>query len=180
MYAQVVSKNLISISSYQRFICSWYFEKSTIALKHKSPIHIFQNLFLIAGSTQRSKEKKQLFPSICNRIFGCPVKKSLEILIHSSDVWVAPTCGNPNSKRKWISNVKWQNYNPLNYKSYCEKSMGFPGQRWRPRDITIVKCGLVYFEQIITTWLNNTPSNRWTNYFVFLMTPIYTKFIQNQ
>lgn len=57
MYAQIVSKNLTSILSYQSLICSRYFEKSTIPLKHNSPILTFQKLFPFAGSTQRSKGK---------------------------------------------------------------------------------------------------------------------------
>ena len=91
MYAQIVSKNLISILSYQSFICSRYFEKSTISLKHNSPIHTFQKLFPFAGSTQRSKGKKPKFPFfIQSNIWAYCDEIALD-LIYSFNMWWQPT-----------------------------------------------------------------------------------------
>lgn len=152
MYAQIVSKNLTSILSYQSLICSRYFEKSTISLKHNSPILTFQKLFPFAGSTQRSKGKPPTnVPSLYNQIFGRIVMKSLWILfIHS-------LCGgNPHiewgilGQTKYIPktdfNVKRYKYKYIYANFYTTKATEinlrvFP-QRRRPRDIAFVKCKL--------------------------------------
>lgn len=47
-------------------------------------------------------------------------------LIHSFNTCVVPSWGNQNTERRQIFNVKWQRNKPLNYKSYCKKSIGFP------------------------------------------------------
>lgn len=44
-----------------------------------SPINTLQKLFPYVRSTRRSKGKNQLFPSLCNQIFGRPVMKSYGI-----------------------------------------------------------------------------------------------------
>lgn len=44
-----------------------------------SPIHTLLKLLPFVGSTKRWEEKNQLFPSLCNKILGFPVMKSLWI-----------------------------------------------------------------------------------------------------
>lgn len=63
-------------------------------------------------------------------------------LIYSFHKWVAPSRDNLYTQRKL--KVKWQSNKLLKYIGYCEKYTGFP-QRWRPRNITFVKCRLVYW-----------------------------------
>lgn len=104
--------------------------------------------FFLRIQPKIQKGKKQLFPPLCNQIFGSPMKNS-QNLIYSFDVWVVPTWGNPNSQRKRISNVKQQSNNPLNYKGSYEKYMGF-SQIWRQSGIIFVKCGLIYYIKLIT------------------------------
>ena len=128
MYAQIVSKNLISILSYQSFICCRYFQKSTIiSLKHNSPIHNFQKLFPFAGSTQRSKGKKQKFPFfIQSNIWAYCDEIALDWNF-SFNMWWQPF------KRGF--NVNWYIYQHIDTKyrykllydkDYCDKFLGFP------------------------------------------------------
>lgn len=114
---------------------SWTQRKPNLWLKFlrsNSPIHTLQKLFPFVGSTQRSKGEKTTFPFfIQSNIWASCEKIFWNLFNYSFNVWVAPTLGNQNSKRKRIFYVKWRSYNTLKYKGYCGKYTVFP-QRWRP------------------------------------------------
>lgn len=47
-------------------------------------------------------------------------------LVYSFDLCVLPSWGNQKTQCKQTFNIKWKSNKSLNYKLYCEKSMGFP------------------------------------------------------
>lgn len=73
---------------------------------------------------RKVKREKPSFSSLCS-IFGVLRWNHLK-LIYSFNTCVVPSWGNQNTERRQIFNVKWQRNKPLNYKSYCKKSIGFP------------------------------------------------------
>ena len=153
-------------------------EKSTIYLKHNSPIHTFQKLFPFAGSTQRSKGKKPKFPFfIQSNIWAYCDEIALD-LIYSFNMWWQPTylmshsgaikihtCSTCITENGVLmstdidTNIQIQTYRYklLYYKGYCDKSMGFP------QKMTIKRHNICKVWIVITTTISTELSMQETH-----------------
>lgn len=102
---------------------------------------LFKSCFPMWSLPKDQKGKTQLFP-LFYQIFGRPFMKSLWIKFIPS-MSALPFWGNQDTQRKriFISNEKVTNL--LTTNATVRNQRGFP-QKWRPRDITFVNCGLVY------------------------------------